>query len=83
MNEYTVADNRLADMALGSLFGHEWRAISSAVERQLVRADLLHANFGGMSGREYASNIGAGNLASYADCLRAGYERKATAGRAS
>jgi hypothetical protein len=51
---------------LEQIFGAEW-----AYDRSAILHDALEAAEQGYSAQEYKSNIGAGNLQAYADCLNA------------
>jgi hypothetical protein len=55
---------------LEQIFGAEWRALSD-YDRSAILHDALEAAEQGYSAQEYKSNIGAGNLQAYADCLNA------------
>jgi hypothetical protein len=55
--------------ALADTFGEEWRALSNPDQR-LVLADYVQAAREGCVLPTYRGLIGAGNLQSYAKCLR-------------
>ncbi len=55
---------------LEQVFNAEWLVLESADQRKIADDFLDAANGENCSAREYARRIGAGNLASYARCLK-------------
>jgi hypothetical protein len=74
MKEFTGKETSLAETALQFVYPKEWLILDKE-GRQLVIQDFLEAHDEGVSGAEYARRVGMGNLASYADCMKARFLR--------
>ena len=70
MKEFTDKEKDLGETALRFVFAKEWPTLDFN-GRRLVVQDFLETHEEGVSGAEYLRRIGLGNLASYADCMKA------------
>lgn len=71
MKEFTRKETELGETALRFMFAKEWPTLDDEGRRLVVQDFLEVHTEDKVDGAEYVRRIGLGNLASYADCMKA------------
>jgi len=71
MKEFDAKKKSLAETALQFMFAKEWPTLDDEGRRLVVQDFLEVHTEDKVSGAEYLRRIGIGNLADYANCMKA------------